>query len=150
MTIPCVTIDASAAVRWILDDEGNRAGALALRSALVEGRVTAVEPLHFLVEVAGAMDRAVRDGRIEADRARTALLALEAMAFDNGPPVAAAIDAFDVATSSGLRVPDAAYIVCAARNHAQLVTADHRQREAAEQAGIAVVALSDLPPWRTS
>jgi predicted nucleic acid-binding protein len=147
MTIPFVTIDASAAVRWILDDEGDRTGALALQSALVEGRVAAVEPLHFLLEVAGAIDRAVRDARIEADRARTALFALEAVAFDDGPPVAAAADAFDLATRTGLRVPDAAYIVCAARNHAELITADRRQREAAEQIGIAVVALSDLPPW---
>jgi predicted nucleic acid-binding protein len=147
MTVPYVTIDASAAVRWILDDEANQAGALTLRSALVEGRVVAVEPSHFLLEVAGALDRAVRDGRIDHERARSALFALEAVSFDDVPPMAVAADAFDVATSTALRVPDAAYLVCAARNHAQLVTADRRQLEAGEQLGIPAVALSDLPPW---
>ncbi len=147
MMVPKVTIDASAAVRWILDDEANRAGALVLQSALVEGRVVAVQPSHFLLEVAGALDRAVRDERIDTDQARTALFALEAVSFDAIPPLAVATDAFDIATSTDLRVPDAAYVVCAARNHARLVSADRRQLEAAEQLGIPAVALSDLPPW---
>jgi predicted nucleic acid-binding protein len=147
VTIPNVTIDASAATRWILDDEANRAGALVLQSALVEGKVVAVEPSHFLLEVASALDRAVRDGRIDPDRARTALVALESVSFDDAPPMSVAAEAFDVATSTGLRVPDAAYAVCAARNHARLVTADRRQLEAADQLGIPAVALSDLPPW---
>jgi predicted nucleic acid-binding protein len=147
MTMSFVTIDASVAVRWILSDEPNRAGALALRSSLETGRVVAVEPSHFLLEVAGALDRAVRDRRIAVEHARSALSALEAVAMDETPPMAVATDTFDVAASTGLRVPDAAYAVCAARNHAQLITADRRQLEAAEQLGVPVVALSDLPPW---
>jgi predicted nucleic acid-binding protein len=147
MTMPRVTIDASAAVRWILDDEPNRTGALILRSSLEAGRVVAVEPSHFLLEVAGALDRAVRDKRIDMERARSALFALEAVGFDGTPPIAVAEDAFAVASSTGLRVPDAAYLVCAARNSARLITADRRQVEAAERHGVPVVALSDLPPW---
>jgi predicted nucleic acid-binding protein len=147
MTMPFVTIDASVAVRWILDDEPNRAGALMLRSSLETGRVMAVEPSHFLLEVAGAVDRAVRDGRIDLEQARRALFSLEAVTFDDTPPMALAADAFDVAASTGLRVPDAAYAVCAARNHALLITADRRQLEAAEQLGIPAVALANLPPW---
>jgi predicted nucleic acid-binding protein len=146
VTTSFVTIDASVAVRWILDDEPNRAGALALRSSLETGRVVAVEPSHFLLEVAGALDRAVRDGRIGVEQARSALTAVEVVAFDDTPPMAAATDAYDVAASTGLRVPDAAYAVCAARNHAQLITAGRRQLEAAEQLGVPVVALADLPP----
>lgn len=146
LTMPCVTIDASVAVRWILDDEPSRAGALILRSSLEAGRVAAVEPSHFLLEVAGALDRAVRDGRIDREQARGALAALEAVEFDDTSPVAVAIDAFEIAAASGLRVPDAAYVICAARNHAQLITADRRQLEAAERHGIPVIALADLPP----
>lgn len=146
MTMPLVTIDASVAVRWILDDEPNRAGAMVLRSSLEGGKVVAIEPSHFLLEVAGALDRAVRDGRLDVEQARSALFALEAVAFDDTPPMAVAADAFGVAASTGLRVPDAAYAVCAAGNHALLITADRRQLEAAEQLGIPAVALADLPP----
>ena len=146
MTMPFVTIDASVAVRWIVDDEPSRAGALVLRSSLETGRVMAIEPSHFLLEVAGAVDRAVRDGRIDLELARSALLALEAVTFDETPPMAVATDAFDVAATTGLRVPDAAYAVCAARNHALLITADLRQLEAAERIGVPVVALADMPP----
>jgi len=146
MTMPFVTIDASVAVRWIVDDEPSRAGALVLRSSLETGRVMAIEPSHFLLEVAGAVDRAVRDGRIDLVQARSALLALEAVTFDETPPMAVATDAFDVAATTGLRVPDAAYAVCAARNHALLITADLRQLEAAERIGVPVVALADMPP----
>lgn len=146
MTMPYVTIDASVAVRWILDDEPSRAGALVLRSSLEAGRVVAVEPPHLLLEVAGALDRAVRDGRIDGALARGALAALEAVAFDVAPPAALAIDAFEIASSAGLRVSDAAYVACAARNHAQLITADRRQLEAAERHGVPVIALAELPP----
>ena len=106
----------------------------------------AIEPSHFLLEVAGAVDRAVRDGRIDLELARSALLALEAVTFDETPPMAVATDAFDVAATTGLRVPDAAYAVCAARNHALLITADLGQLEAAERIGVPVVALADMPP----
>ena len=145
MTVPVVIIDASVAVRWVLDDEPSRAGALTLRSALETGRVAAVEPAHFMLEVAGALDRAVRDGRIGVEEAGRALLALEAVSFDDTPAMAVAGASFDVAVMTGVRVPDAAYVVCAARNRAQLVTADARQLEAAERAGVAAVALADLP-----
>jgi len=146
MTMPFVTIDASVAVRWIVDDEPSRAGALVLRSSLETGRIIAIEPSHFLLEVAGAVDRAVRDGRIELELARNALLALESVTFDETSPIAVATDAFDIAATTGLRVPDAAYAVCAARNHALLITADLRQLEAAELLGVPVVALTDMPP----
>jgi predicted nucleic acid-binding protein len=146
MTLPVVTIDASVAVRWILDDEATRAGALILRSSLEAGSVVAIEPAHFLLEVAGALDRAVRDQRIVPERARNALAALEAVAFDGTSPTAVAEDAFAVASTTGVRVQDAAYVVCAARNTAQLITADRLQLAAAEQVGVPAVALSDLPP----
>ncbi len=146
MTIPLVTIDASAAVRWILDDEADRGGALRLRRALEKGSVAAVEPVPFLIEVAAALDRAVRDGRMEAEGARQALLALEAISFDNASATAVADEAFGIAVRTGLRVQDGAYIVCANRHGAQLITADERQHDVARRGGVAVVALADLPP----
>jgi len=145
MSLPRVTIDASVAVRWVLDDEANRAGALTVRRSLEAGSIVAVEPAHFLLEVAGVLDRAVRDGRIDGLEARQALIALEGVGFDESPAMAVAGDAFEVAMSSGLRVADAAYLVCAARNGAQLITADRCQLEAAALHGVPVTALAELP-----
>ncbi len=146
MTIPLVTIDASVAVRWVLDDEPSRDGALRLRLALEAGRVAAIEPTHFLLEVAGALDHAVRVGRIEVDDARHALDALEAVSLDHASPIAVAGEAFGIAGLTGLRVQDGAYAVCAARNAARLITADERQLDVAMDLGVPVVALADLPP----
>ena len=146
MTIPAVTIDASAAVRWVLDDEADRDGALRLRRALEEGSIAAVEPAHFLIEVAAALDRAVRDGRIEVDDARRALAALQAVSFDDASPPAVADEAFGIAVRTGLRVQDGAYVVCAIRHGAKLITADQRQLEVALHGGIPAVALAEVPP----
>jgi len=145
VTIPVVTIDASSAVRWILDDEVNREGSLRLRQALELGSVTAVEPAHFLIEVAAALDRAVRDGRIDIDDARRALFAMEAVSFDDASPTAVADEALGIAIRTGLRVQDGAYVVCANRHGAQLITADERQLEVARRGGVQAVALADLP-----
>lgn len=141
-----VTIDASAAVRWIVDDEADRDGALRLQRALEDGTVAAVEPAHFLIEVAAALDRAARDGRIDVDDARRALAALESVSLDGSSPTAVADEALGIAVRTGLRVQDGAYVVCANRHRALLVTADERQLEVARRGAVPVVALADLPP----
>lgn len=146
MTGPVVTIDASAAVRWILEDEADRDGALRLRRALEQGSITAIEPAHFLIEVAAALDRATREGRIVSADAHRAIHALEAVSFDDGSPTSVADEALAIAIRSGLRVQDAAYVVCAARHGARLITADQRQLEIARQQGLPAFALADLPP----
>jgi predicted nucleic acid-binding protein len=146
VTAPVVTIDASAAVRWILDDEDGRDGALRLRRALEEGTVAAIEPAHFLIEVAAALDRAVRNGRIEVDDARQALVAMEAVSFADASPTAVADEALGIAVRTGLRVQDGAYVVCANRHGARLITADERQLEVARRGGVPAIALADLPP----
>ena len=145
MNPPRVTIDASVAVRWVLEDEADRGGVLELQRSLESGAVAGIEPAHFLLEVAGALDRAVRDRRINRPLARRALSALEALGLDDAPQAEVARDAFDIAGDTGLRVADAAYLVCAARNRAQLVSADRRQLEAAASHGIPAVALDALP-----
>lgn len=146
MRVPVVTIDASAAVRWILTDEVDGDGALRLRRALEDGVVAATEPAHFLIEVAAALDRAVRDGRVDIDDARRALVAMEAVSFDDATPTAVADEALGIAVRTGLRVQDGAYVVCASRHGAQLITADERQLEVARLGGVQAVALADLPP----
>jgi predicted nucleic acid-binding protein len=142
-----VVLDASVVLRWAFDDETDRAGAVSVEQALREARIRAVEPPLFLLEVAAALERGIRERRIERTHADAVLDALDQVTFEKVDPHAFATAAFRRALATGLRVPDAAYVEAAGIRRATLVTADRRQRDAADEAGIAVVALSDLPPW---
>ena len=140
-------IDASVALRWTFDDEVDRAGALRVRACAREGRLHAVEPPLFLLEVASAMEKGIRERRIDRARSEAVMAALGAVSFEEVEPHEFAGAAFALALSTGLRVPDAAYVEVARVRRATLLTADRRQLEAAERLGVPVVALSDLPPW---
>jgi predicted nucleic acid-binding protein len=142
-----VVLDASVVLRWAFDDETERAGAVRVEQALREARIRAVEPPLFLLEVAAALERGVRERRIDRTQADAVLGALDQVTFEEVDPHAFATATFRLALAAGLRVPDAAYVEVAGIRRATLVTADRRQLEAAEQRGISVVALSDVPPW---
>ncbi len=140
-------LDASVVLRWAFDDEMDRAGAVRVEKALQEARIRAVEPPLFLLEVAAALERGIRERRIDRAQSDAVLGALDLVTFEEVDPHAFAAATFRLALATGLRVPDAAYVEVARIRRATLVTADRRQREVAEQIGLAVVALSDLPPW---
>ena len=140
-------IDASVVLRWAFEDEADRDGALAVEEALREARLHAVEPRLFLLEVAAALERGIRERRIDRPRSEAIMGSLGAISFDDVDPQAFAAAVFGLALATGLRVPDAAYVEVARVRHATLVTADRRQAVAAEHLGIAAVALSELPPW---
>jgi len=140
-------IDASVILRWAFEDEADRVGAVGVEQALREARLHAVEPPLFLLEVAAALERGIRERRIGRARSDAVMGALSSVSFEEVDPHAFAAAAFRLAQATGLRVPDAAYVEVARVRHATLVTADRRQLEAAEQLGIPAVALSDLPPW---
>jgi len=140
-------IDASVVLRWAFEDEADRVGAVRLEQALRDARIHAVEPPLFLLEVAAALERGMRERRIDRTRSDAVLGALSSVSFEDVDPHELAVAAFGLALATGLRVPDAAYVEVARVRHATLVTADRRQLEAAEQLGIPAVALSDLPPW---
>ncbi len=142
-----VVLDASVVLRWAFEDETDRAGALRVEQALREARIRAVEPPLFLLEVAAALERGMREQRIDRTQSDAVLGALDQVTFEEVDPHAFASATFRLALVTGLRVPDAAYVEVAGIRRATLVTADQRQREAAELAGIAVVALSDVPAW---
>jgi predicted nucleic acid-binding protein len=139
-------IDASVVLRWVFEDEKDRAGALGVERALRGGTLRAVEPPLFLLEVASAMERGIRERRIDRARSEDILGALTAVAFEEVDPHEFAGAAFRLALSTGIRVPDAAYIELARARRATLITADARQLRAAEHLGVPVVALADLPP----
>ena len=142
-----VVLDASVVLRWAFDDETDRAGAVRVELALREARIRAVEPPLFLLEVAAALERGIRERRIDRTQSEAVLGALDQVTFEEVDPPAFATGTFRLALATGLRVPDAAYVEVAGIRRATLVTTDRRQLEAAEQRGIAAVALADVPPW---
>jgi predicted nucleic acid-binding protein len=139
-------IDASVVLRWAFEDEADREGATRVEEALREARLHAVEPPIFLLEVASALERAIRERRIDRRQSEAVIGALASVSFEELDPHAFAAAAFGLALEIGLRVPDAAYVELARVRRATLVTADRRQLEAAEHLGIACVTLADLPP----
>jgi predicted nucleic acid-binding protein len=140
-------IDASVVLRWAFEDEADRVGAMHVEQALKDARLHAVEPPLFLLEVAAALERGIRERRIDRPRSDAVMGALGLVAFEEVDPHEFAAAAFGLALATGLRVPDAAYVEVARVREATLITADRRQLEAAELLGVPVVALSDLPPW---
>ena len=140
-------IDASVVLRWAFEDEANRVGAMRVEQALREARLHAVEPRFFLLEVAAALERGIRERRIDRARSDAVMGALGSVSFEEVDPHLFAAAAFGLVLATGLRVPDAAYVEVARVRHAPLIAADRRQLEAADQLGVPAAALSDLPPW---
>lgn len=140
-------IDASVVLRWAFEDEADRVGAMRVEQALKDARLHAVEPPLFLLEVAAALERGIRERRIDRPRSEAVMGALGSVSFEEVDPHLFAAAAFGLALATGLRVPDAAYVEVARVREATLITADRRQLEAAELLGVPAVALFDLPPW---
>ncbi|MBA3876111.1 MAG: hypothetical protein C0498_04110 [Anaerolinea sp.] len=141
-----VVIDASIVLRWMLQDEAERAPALAVRDRIVAGQFGPCQPPHFALEVASALVRATRAGRLRPSAVSPLIRTLESLRlgatdFDDFASAAA-----DAALELGLRVPDAGYVVCARRTGATLITADRRLHDAAAASGIAVALLGELGP----
>lgn len=139
-------IDASVALRWAFEDELDREGATRVATALADGRLRAVVPPNFLLEVAGVLARGIRAGRMTHATADAVMSALLQVSIDEVEPHGFAAASLALALRTGLRVPDATYLETARRRGAILITADRRQLDAAEALGIPAAALSDLPP----
>ena len=142
-----VVVDASVILRWAFDDVRDRAGAVATERALREARIIAIEPPLFLLEIASALLKAARDGRIDESRAAEVLGALERVELEPIAPHAFALACLRLALETGLRVADASYLEVARRRGAVLVTADEQLAGAALRIGVSVVTLAEVPPW---
>lgn len=129
MTAPvqggCV-VDASTALKWVLQEEGSEAAA-----ALLDGR-----PLHapvlLFAEVGNALWSAVRRGRLQPAEAADALHLLGRaplrLAAGDG---ALASRALDLALLLGHPVYDCTYLALALQREVPVVTADRRFAQAA-------------------
>ena len=121
-----VVIDASVALKWVLDEAGTEAA-----DALLEEELIA--PSLWLLEAANALWRRTRRGEINDEEAKERLAELY-----NAPVTTATIEddllaAADLANGLGHSVYDCLYLAMAIRENTYVVTADSRFHAAVER-----------------
>jgi predicted nucleic acid-binding protein len=135
-------LDASVIVKWLLRDadrESHTVEALALMSAVADGRVDVLQPPHWLAEVAAVMARLS-----PATRAKD-IPDLYALDFDMADSLAIYERATDLAVALNQHVFDTLYHAVALESPAcMLVTADERYLRKAKPRGRIV----GLDHWR--
>lgn len=133
-------LDASVAVRWLV----NERGAEDARLLLTEGRRW-LAPRLVLVEVAGALRRKCVEQLLTAALAEQCLLLFLDLVEDGVVTLARdetlVVPAMRLALRSGHKLPDCLYLALAERESALLVTADHQLERLARACGIGTVLL---------
>jgi predicted nucleic acid-binding protein len=121
-----IVVDASVAVKWVLDEPGSEA-ATALRGEEL------IAPVLWLAEASNVIWRRVRIGEIAADEARVRLSELM-----NAPVASLSMEpcldrALQLATELDHPIYDCIYLALALRHDAYVVTADNRFATAASR-----------------
>ena len=121
-----LVVDASVALKWVLDETGRDAADALLDEDLVA-------PSLWLVEAADALWKRARRGEITAEEATERLAELY-----NAPVTSTPIEddlpaALDLAHALGHPVYDCLYLALAIREGTQVVTADNRFWAAVDQ-----------------
>ena len=121
-----IVVDASVALKWVLDEPGKEAA-----DALLDEELIA--PALWLLEAANALWKRAQRGEITAEQARARLAELF-----NAPVTATAIEddlpaAADLADALGHPVYDCLYLAAALRENTYVVTADRRFHAVVEQ-----------------
>ena len=114
-----LVIDASVALKWVLDEPGADAAA-ALRSESL------IAPELWLVEAANALWRRTRRGEMSGEEARERLTKLRDAPVASAPIERDLLAAADLAGALDHPVYDCLYLAMAIREDTQLVTADRR------------------------
>ena len=121
-----VVVDASVALKWVLDEPGKEDA-----DALLDEELIA--PALWLLEAANALWRRARRGEISGAEAKERLAELY-----NAPVTTSAIEddlpaAADLAHALGQPVYDCLYLAVAIRENTHVVTADSRFHAAVER-----------------
>lgn len=121
-------IDASVAAKWILPASGEtlKREALELLKRYALGELRFVVPDLFWAELANILWKAVRQERIRAASAETALHAMRDRSFPTVSSHTLLVEASAIATAFDRAVYDALYVALAVTSKSQLVTADER------------------------
>ena len=128
-----VVLDASVVLKWLLSDpeqEPDTERATALLQAVAAGRVDALQPVHWLVEVAAVLSR------LSPATAADDVMALQAMELPTSEDLGVLRRACTLAVDTGQHLFDTLYHAVALESEETLlVTADERYLRAAGAAG---------------
>jgi predicted nucleic acid-binding protein len=114
-----VVIDASVALKWVLDEPGQAAA-----DALLDEELIA--PGLWLIEAANALWRRTRRGEISGQEARERLISLRSAPVATSEEPDDLLAAVDLANQLDHPVYDCLYLAVALREEASVVTADER------------------------
>ncbi len=123
-----VVVDASVAVKWFLPESGEPLAdeAEALLDQYDRKEIQFVVPNLFYVEIASAIWKAVRVGRVSRALGDQALVLLTEREFATVPSLKLLDGAFQIASDYGRTVYDSLYVALAMQTQSQLITADER------------------------
>ncbi len=123
-----VVVDASVAVKWFLPESGEPLAnqAVALLGRFDRQEIQFVVPDLFYVEIASAIWKAVRVGRVTRAFGDQALVLLTEREFATVPSLKLLDGAFQIAADYGRTVYDSLYVALAVQTGSQLITADER------------------------
>lgn len=119
-----VVVDASVALKWVLDDEEAVEQAVALRDDGVEGRLQLVAPSLWLYELANGFVSAVRRQRLKRAEGAHGLAHMRTLGVELADPDPGTT--YADALRYGLSAYDAAYVALARALEAPLWTGDRR------------------------
>ena len=136
--VTSAVVDASVAVKWVVDEPASDAAA-----ALLDRPIVWMAPRLMLVEAAAALRRKIADRELRAETAAAALTALVdavrqgtiRLADDEQLVGIALLLAVDLAH----RIPDCLYLALAKRDGCALSTADARLARMARSRRVAVL-----------
>jgi len=124
-TLRAVVLDASVAVRWVIEEDGSAEAVI-----LLNQEIGWIAPRLLLTEVASALRRKVADGAVEAALAGQALDTLLQAVADGIVHLAdderIVSQALLLAISLDHKLPDCMYLALAEREGAAIATADVR------------------------
>jgi len=126
--VSLVVVDASVAAKWFLPENGEALvdQAASLLDKYDMRQVQFVVPDLFYVEIASAIWKAVRTGRVSRAFGDQALGLLTQREFATVPSLKLLDGAFQIAADYGRTVYDSLYVALAVQTQSQLITADER------------------------
>jgi len=126
--VSLVVVDASVAAKWFLPENGETLvdQAAALLDRYDRNKIQFVVPDLFYVEIASAIWKAVRVGRVSRAFGDRALVLLTEREFATVPSLKLLDGAFQIAADYGRTVYDSLYVALAVQIESQLITADER------------------------
>lgn len=122
-----VVVDASVALKWVVQEKGSEAADALLDHALIA-------PDLLLIEAANALWKKAARGELDAEQALTRLARLREAPVAWVATADLLPEACRWATALGHPVYDCAYLALAARENAPLVTDDRRLHAVAQRA----------------